>query len=303
MGRPYRYRSFFWPAVLVLIGGFALLLNTGVLAVDRLYRLAELWPLILIVSGVEIIIRRSLHGVTGDLAAALVVLLAVGGALAYVALAPNPNATASVDSSAPVDNLEQVALELDVGAATINVTSSTSIGADLYRAHIDYTGPQPEISLDRSLGTLRISQPSGGLTLFQDRRFTLDLKLSPEVPWTITENSGATTDTMNLSGLHVGGVTLNTGASRDDITLGPPSGVVSVTVNGGALTVHVHRPVSTPVAVGVSGGAVSLVADGREMRAVGNVSYEAPGFASAADAYRVTVNGGACTVTVDSAGT
>src|SRR2546430_12459030 len=54
--------SFFWPAVLILVGILALLVNTGRIPIDRLLQLADLWPVILIVIGLEIIIRRSVHG-------------------------------------------------------------------------------------------------------------------------------------------------------------------------------------------------------------------------------------------------
>ena len=37
----HRYRSFFWPAVLILAGVVALLVNTGALSADRLYQLLE----------------------------------------------------------------------------------------------------------------------------------------------------------------------------------------------------------------------------------------------------------------------
>ncbi len=40
-----RYRSFFWPAVLILVGVVALLVNTGQIALDRLVLLTDLWPL------------------------------------------------------------------------------------------------------------------------------------------------------------------------------------------------------------------------------------------------------------------
>ncbi len=57
-----RYRSFFWPGVLILAGVIALLVNTGVLPADRLWELIALWPLILVVIGLEIIVRRTRRG-------------------------------------------------------------------------------------------------------------------------------------------------------------------------------------------------------------------------------------------------
>src|SRR5947209_109275 len=219
-----RYRSFFWPAVLILVGVVALLVNTGQISLDRLVLLTDLWPLILIVVGIELIVRRSVHGTTGDIAAALIIVLAIVGAAVYVAIAPNPVATQSMTASGEVGGLSEASADTSAGAATI---------------------------------------------------------------------------TISLPQVHATGVTISTGASRDDITLGTPSGSVPVEVNGGALRVNVHRPRGTAASVSVSGGAVTLRADGRDQHGIGDLKYESDGFSSAPSGYRVEVNGGACTVTLD----
>jgi hypothetical protein len=292
-----RYRSFFWPAILILIGIFALLVNSGVLSTDRLNLLGDLWPLILIVIGLELLSRRALAGRSGDLAAVLIVLLAAGGAVAYVALAPNPGTTHTLDSSAAVGNLDHASLEVDAGTANVTIggTKADALGGDLYHAHMTYSGPKPEVSFDSSNGSLRISQSSSGFA-FQSRRFTLDLQISSSVPWKITSNGGASTETFNLGSVPVGSLDINSGASREDITLGMPAGVVPITINGGALTVHIHRPPGSGASVAVSGGAVSLDFDGRQHHAVGNVQDSA---GNGSDLYRIEIDGGACTVTMD----
>jgi hypothetical protein len=296
MGTARSYRSYFWPAVLILIGVFALMVNAGVVSTDRLSLLPDLWPVILIVIGLEILARRGLPGRAGDVAAVLIVLVAAGGALAYVALAPNPGATNQLESHDSIGSLDHASLELDAGAANITVTGTSSLGGDLYQAHITYSGHKPEVSLDRSDGTLTISQGNSGFGVFQTRRFTLDLQINSSVPWTISSNGGASTETYRLGSVPLKSMEINTGASREDITLGSPTGVVRITINGGALTVNLHRPAATGASVNVSGGAVSLRFDGRQTHAIGNLQ-ESTG--NQGDMYRVEVSGGACTVTMD----
>lgn len=297
----YRYRSFFWPALLILAGVIALLVNVGAISTERLYQLFDLWPLILIVLGVELIIRRSLHGMAGDVAAALIVLLAVLGAVGYVAASPNQYGTHTIDSSSALGNLDLASLEINVGAANVTLKGTTDVGSDLYRAHIEYSGPNPEVDFNTSTGKVKISQPNAGW--FQTRRkFTLTVLLSVAVPWNVVENTGASDDKIDFSRLHATNIKLNTGASQQDITLGPVSGTVPVEVNGGALTVHVHRPQGVSTSIDVSGGAVNLQADGHSYHAVGSARYSSDGFDAALDRYRITVNGGACTVTLDSTG-
>lgn len=297
-----RNRGFFWPAVLILIGVVALLVNAGAISSDRLYRLVDLWPLLLVVIGLELISRRALQGAAGDLAAVLIVLVAAGGAVAYVAVGPAiPGGTQTLTTSDTTGNLKQATLHVDVGAATMTVEGSGALGADLYRAHIQYSGSKPDVSLDRSTGDLQISQNSA-FGFFGAQRVVLDLQLSSAVSWNISVNTGAASDTFKLVSLKVGSIELNSGASREDITLGTPTGVVPITIDGGALTVRLHRPSETEASVQVSGGAVSLNADGRQYHGIGDQSWQSNGYGGAANAYRVEVNGGACTVSMDASG-
>jgi hypothetical protein len=294
-----RNRSYFWPAILILTGVIALLAQTGAISGGRLLRLADLWPLILIVIGLELMNRRVLQGPRRDLATALIVLLAVGGAAAYVAIrGPVADTTQTMDASDAVGSLNQATLNVDAGAATMTVEGSNSLGSDLYRAHIEYVGTKPAISLDRSTGNLRIFK-NNDFSFFANRRFVLNLQVNSAVSWNVSANTGASNDTLQLSAVNVGSITLNAGASRTDITLGRPTGIVRVSVEGGAITLRLHRPSGSEAFVHVSGGAVNLDADGRQLHGVGDESWQSAGYDGAVDAYHVEINGGASNVTLD----
>ncbi|OLE81061.1 MAG: hypothetical protein AUG06_02300 [Actinobacteria bacterium 13_1_20CM_2_65_11] len=295
------YRSFFWPAALILVGVFALLINARVIPVERLDRLLDLWPLILIVIGLEIVVRRALHGGAAELAAVLIVLLAIGGAAAYVALGPATLAGGQkLDAAGKVGSLDHATVHVEVGAANITVQGSRDIGDDLFRAHFDYSGGKPEVRLDTSTGELTISQANTTGFFFQSRRFVLNLQLNSTLPWKIAVDGGASTDTFNLSGIHVTSIDINAGASREDITLGAPSGTVPITINGGAVTVNVHRPKGVAVSVTVSGGAANLTFDGRQSHAIGTLTAQTSDYDSATDRYQIQVSGGASNANVDS---
>src|SRR5207247_914633 len=119
----YRYRSFFWPALLILAGVVALLVNTGQIPVERLAQIIDLWPLILVVIGLELIVRRTVHGVAGDVAAALIVLLAIGGAAAYVAVGPAPSAMHALDASDEVGGLTAATAVIDAAGRRSSSTA------------------------------------------------------------------------------------------------------------------------------------------------------------------------------------
>jgi hypothetical protein len=294
-----RNRSYFWPAILILTGVLALVAETGAISGGRLLRLADLWPLILIVIGLELTNRRVLQGPRRDLATALIVLGALVGAVAYVAVrGPVSDTTQTMDASGAVGSLNQANLNVDSGVATITVEGSNSLGLDLYRAHIEYSGTKPAISLDRSTGNLRIFK-NDDFAFFASRRFVLDLQLNSAVSWNVSTNAGSSNDSLNLSAVKVGSITLNAGASRTDITLGRPTGIVRISVDGGAITLRLHRPIGSEAFVHVSGGAVNLDADGRQLHGVGDESWQTAGYGGAADAYQVEIRGGASTVIVD----
>jgi hypothetical protein len=245
------YRSLFWPAVLILVGVFALLVNAGFVPVERLERLADLWPLILVVIGLELVVRRSLQGAAAEIAAALIVLVAIGGAAAYVAVGPSiPTGIQTLDASGKVGGLNHASVQVDAGGATITMKGSSSLGDDLFRAHIEYSGRKPDVSVDASSGDVHISQSDTSGFFFQSRRFALTLQLNSSVPWKIAVNSGASSDALMLSTVRVARIDVNTGASKEDITVGDPSGTVPININGGALTVNVHRPPGAAVSAG-----------------------------------------------------
>ena len=294
-----RNRSYFWPAILILTGVIALVAETGAISGGSLLRLADLWPVVLIVIGLELMNRRVLQNPRRDLATALIILLAAGGAVVYVAVrGPVSDSTQTMDTSDAVGSLNQATLDVDAGAATMTVEGSNSLGPDLYRAHIEYSGRKPAVSLDRSTGYLRIFK-NNDFAFFASRRFVLDVQLNSAVLWNISANTGASNDTLKLSAVKVGSITLNAGASRTDITLGRPTGVVPISVDGGAITLRLHRPSGSEAFVHVSGGAVTLNADGRQLHGVGEESWQSAGYDGAADAYHVEISGGASTVTVD----
>jgi hypothetical protein len=296
-----RYRSFFWPLVLIVIGLIALLVDLNLISSDRLYRLADLWPLVLIVIGLELVTRRALKGAAVDVATVLILLIAAGGAIVYVAAGPAiPGGTQTFDSSDQVGSVKTASVSIDVGAATVTVEGDSSLGSDLFRAHIQYSGRKPSVALDKSTGELSISQ-QGTFGFFGNQRLVVELHVNPNVPWRISVNSGAATDTFRLTGVSVSSIELNSGASREDITLGQPKGIVPITINGGAVTVHVHRPSGTAASVQVSGAAVNLTADGQQERGIGNRHWQSAGYDKATDAYKLEVGGGASTVTMDTA--
>src|SRR5260370_9426340 len=110
-------------------------------------------------------------------------------------MAPKRATTGKFDSRGTLGNLTHGALEIDAGAANITVAGTSSLEGDLYHATITYSGPKPQVNLDRSDGTLTISQGNSGFGVFQTRRFTLDLQINSTIPRPVPSTGGASPPT------------------------------------------------------------------------------------------------------------
>lgn len=261
-----RAPGYFWGVVLVLLGLVFLAANTGVL--DNIdWNVA--WPLILIALGVFLLVAR----------------VGPGGAAGVV------------DASEPKEGLTSAKLEIAVGAARIDVRSAP-LADQLYRVHVDHGGPQAEVRLDRTTGTVRVSQPVTWV-IGAARRLRIDAQLSDALPWDISCSTGAGRGVFDLASGQAAGFQCKTGASRIDLNLPRPKGQVPVRIEGGGLQVDITRPTGTAIRVQASGGAVRLKADGMTQDGIGNREWRSQGFDSATDRYEVTVAGGATTVTVE----
>ncbi len=259
MTRPWRH-ELFWPAVLILVGLYFLFANLGFISADLF------WPLVLIAVGVWLVIAR------------------VGPGSAY----------AAVDSAEPRENLQQARLEIAVGAGRIDVKSS-QLADQLYRAHVEHAGPSPEVKLDRTTGTVRISQRLGWFSGARD--VNVDTQLSDAIPWQVSCSTGAIRGTFDLTGVQLTRFDCQTGASRIELQLGAPKGIVPIRIQGAALTVDVVRPAGVPVKVDASGAAVQLRGDGTRQDGVGSRSWSSAG-AEGADRYEISVSGAGLTVNV-----
>jgi hypothetical protein len=293
-------RAYLLPVVLIVLGVLALVVNVGAIPTDRLYRLADLWPVLAIVLGLEILINSArLPSSVETTASVLVVVIALAGAGLYVALGPAvPSGTHTMTSRAPVAGLTKATLEVDAGATELDVEGgSTGPVSDLFQAQITYSGPQPTVSVDRSTGRVVVKQ-NGRFGYFGDQAFHMDIQLNVAVSWSFEIRTGASSDKYVLSSARLRSLEIDTGASTEDITLGHPSGEVPVRINGGTLTVHLHRPPGIAASVKVSGGAVTLQFDGQRSGGIGTVSHST---GSAEDMFNVNVSGGTCAVSMDAA--
>jgi hypothetical protein len=294
----YRTRGLFFPLILIAIGLIVLLANTGVLSAQALERLGDLWPLLLVILGLQLILNHTLPRQQATLIGLGATAIIVAVAVAYAALAPAASiGTQRFDSSERLGGLSAASLDVNYGAATIDV-SAGSIGDSLYQAHVDYPSGEnpPTISLDRETGSLQIHESSSfsPFHLFGGQRRHIQVTLTDQVPWSIRIGGGAASLRLDLRHLKLSKLEISGGANRLDAQLPSPKGTVLISVSGGANNVTMVAPAHAPWRVAVSGGVSAVTINGSSSGSLGgDFQQQSPDYGSATDRFDVEISGGA----------
>jgi hypothetical protein len=197
--------------------------------------------------------------------------------------------------SAPRGSLRRGRLEFARGAARLTIRGAGI--TELFRARFDR--PVPSVSVREGAVTVRYPRFSlRGWPRPWVRRGG-QVTLNDAVSWELSIRGGVAHLDADLRGLRVEAIEVSHGASRLDLRLPRPSGVVPVRIGGGASHVRIRRPAGTPARLRVGRGVTDLTFDEQEFGAVGGrLRLESRQAAAAAGGYEIEIAGGAAHVQV-----
>lgn len=266
--RENKSRSLFWPVVMIIVGVIWLLgnLGIGVPSFDFLL-LLRLWPLLLVVVGINLIIGRR-----WPLLRAAVVVLAIGGALAYIYLAPQYGLVQApeiqhAEFAEPLGETESAVISIGSSIGRISL-EALSDSDNLFEAELDYLGEvefavegetQKTISLNASVEGLNQDLIRG----FDEDQLEWTIGISPNVPVRLEFTSGVGQILLDLSELALTGVEVAGGVGQTELRLPAQDGTYLVEIRGG---------VGELLVVIAEGAAIDLQIDG----GVGNIVIEVP---------------------------
>ena len=295
-------RSFSWPLILITIGVVFLLVNFGLIPGVTAVQLLNLWPLLLILAGVDLAIGRRWP------------LAAIGIDVGVIALGLALLATQPSFASGPVfgfgdkgdgerdvtvarESARSLSLELNGGAGRFRVSGgstalveSHSANADLRLRRVEYDrardGQQADVRIDQS-GTRHVS----GAPIDVETRIASDIVTDLEV------NGGAGEFVIDLSNVMVTNAELNVGAASLTLTLPKPTTAVAIEVNAGASNITIEVPEGVEARVTTTGALLSLRSTNTRVTASG-LSAETSGYSSATARITVKVTAGASSITI-----
>jgi hypothetical protein len=303
--RPRRGSSLFFPFILVVVGVILLLNNLGVLPWSVWVTLGQLWPVLLILLGIELLFgRRSAW--LGVVVAGIMVLLVVGiaswltlhgtsGALAAGSAGPTEQRSLPI----PLNGTSQGDVTLQVPAGVLTVGALSPNASDLAQATATLPPgmelyQQPSEEQGNATVVIGISGSSHGFPFFgTDRRSgpSLDVRLHPRVPLTLRADVGVGQSTFDLTGLQVKDFTLNNGAGQANIHVPSAAGQVSLDIHSGAGQVALFVPPGVGAHIHSEGGLVKLHVPSDRFQKVTD-GYQTGDFATAPNRVDVTLHVG-----------
>ena len=129
-----------------------------------------------------------------------------------------------------------------------------------------------------------------------------EIELNPRHPWRFQIQAPTWNTLLDLGGIDVREIKVDSGAAKVECYLPVPRGVVPIDISSGVVGVTLHRPPGVAVVADIHTGAVRLKLDGYSTKAaISDARWESEGAAGAADRYELRINSGVVQLTLDTA--
>ncbi len=309
----------FWPVILIGAGVLLLLTNLGVLPATIWPSLWRLWPVVLILVGLDVLLGR--RSVWGGVLSAVLALLVVGIVIAVVLYAPvnsrlydggitlnlEPRVFGAVEMNSrhiadPLAGVREadVRIAFPGGPGSISALSdSTNLieGDVTYRGTLQHSysasAGRAQVVLDTSFLGLGFAWPDSG-----SPRWTL--QLNPQVEYDLSMDTGSGSYTLDLAQLKLRSLYLDSGSGHVEVKL-PEGGQYRAELNTGSGSVVIRLPAGTAARVEWDGGSGSFNAPGMHKVSGGRRDgvYETPGFSQTGSYVTLQLNSGSGSVMVE----
>jgi len=215
--------------------------------------------------------------------------------------APSDEANAGGSYSAPVGGVTSGRLVFLSGAPRMTVRGDPTL-AELYRAN--FAGPVPRMRVRG--GVVTVAYPHfawldwraqvAGQTSAASAHWRKDggeIVLNANVPWSIELRGGVSQWSADLRALRLESFELRGGATKMELLLPRPKGVVPIRVTGGISRISIERPIGVACGLELRGGVSEVSVDGQKYKGAGRLSIQSPDAPDAQDRYEIEVSGGA----------
>jgi hypothetical protein len=270
-GIKMRRGSFFWGAILVLVGVVFLLDNLGFLDSLGLSLWNLLWPILLILIG----------------------LWFLGGTL-FGRREPSSEALAI-----PLEGASRARIRIGHGAGRLAVSAGAGSGNLLkgtFFGGVDYGTDRDGDTLNVHL---RVPAENFTFPFAWGPRFGYEwsVRLSPDLPLALDLNTGANDARIDLLDLRVTDLHLQTGASSSDLTMPANAGYTRAEIESGAASINVMIPASAAARIRAKGGLSDIHVDQGRFHRQGDF-FQSPDYETASNKIELFIETGVGSVKV-----
>lgn len=239
-----------FPLVLIALGTAFLLANAGYVEEGAVRRLVDLWPIALVLVGLDIMVRDR------STAVALIVEIAViAASLGYAVAGPATGLVPVGTSTTSVGRFDATSLALTVnyGAGRLTMHGGTNALVSVSSSREDVRVQDVRHS---GAASVRISPTNDEFLFGTDRVW--DVVIPSDIPVRLTANVGAGEFRFGLRDVKLAAATINGGASDLTISFPKPTGDVPVTISAGASSITLEIPPGVDYRVRTTGGLNSV---------------------------------------------
>jgi len=294
----HRRPSLFWPIILIGVGVIFLLYNMNLITGNPWPMIFNLWPVLLIVIGLDILLGR--RSAAGSIVSAVLALLVVAGAIWL--LVARPNLPFLVGGELKHENLAYDLKDIRTAHAEIDFSTgesrlyALSDSSKLIEGRISHYGDLNwRVDESGERADIRVGTVAS-INVFGVSGETWDIGLNPRVTYNLEVNLGAGRATIDLSDLELSGGSIDVGVGSAEVRL-PDSGRFRLRINGGVggLTIIAPREIALRAEVNTGIGSFN---NSSRLRSVGERAYETEDFGSAENSITLDVDVGVGSVTI-----
>ena len=253
-----RYRSLFWPIILIGVGLVWFLSNINVIPNFNPLTLLNLWPLLLIALGLDLLIGRK-----SAIVGLLIGLGTIGAAVAIMLAAPNlagsPQAITERFTE-PLAGATSAVIDINSSSEPLTIHALND-SANLFDGEIVHTGVVEFIASGTTEKHITLSKRSNDFQFFfgfSNTNLRWDVGLNPGVPIQLDVDGGSGSVRMDLAGIQISSLNVDGGSGSVNIGLPVTAKAYTARYNGGSGSLNMTLPADTDVTVTLDGGSGSL---------------------------------------------
>lgn len=301
------------PLILIALGVVFLLNTLEVLPWDVWESLWRLWPLVLVLIGLELLLGRGNPWLSAFIA---IMVVGVGAVLIFLTgifgpayriggpiVVTGPQVEQVISPlSVPLEGAREAAINVKYGAGRLTVGALGGDSGNLLEGSVHHPGNRelvpPVVSRRGDKVEVTLPGTEGGVVLLPGSvTDSLQLVLNRDLPIDLRLQGGASDTSLDLRSLRIRNLYVEMGASTVKVRLPESAGMTTATFKTGMATLSIEVPSKVAARITSRGGLSTFKIDERRFPKQGNY-YVSPGYETAQDKVDIDIDAGMATVTV-----